>query len=141
MDAPNLARPKADVAQLVEQLTRNEQVSGSNPDVGSILTFAIPGAEHTFVPCPPARALLEQSETRYGTGLGATRFDGGMYSVFRGIGFDLIRYQVEQNAFKRDSIDHFRRVRSRPNEKVWLQERSRMIRLSSGSFSCSSRTH
>lgn len=27
---------QADVAQLVEQLTRNEQVSGSNPLIGSI---------------------------------------------------------------------------------------------------------
>jgi hypothetical protein len=33
-----------------------------------------------------------------------TRFEGGMYPVFDGIGFDLIRYQVEQNAFKQEII-------------------------------------
>jgi hypothetical protein len=33
-----------------------------------------------------------------------TRFEGGMYPVFDGIGFDLIRYQVEQNAFKHQII-------------------------------------
>jgi hypothetical protein len=36
-------RPKqADVAQLVEQLTRNEQVSGSSPLVGSLSCLQIP---------------------------------------------------------------------------------------------------
>lgn len=33
-----------------------------------------------------------------------TRFEGGMYPVFNGIGFDLICYQVEQNAFKQEII-------------------------------------
>ncbi len=33
------ACPRATVAQLVEQLTRNEQVSGSNPLGGSIAIF------------------------------------------------------------------------------------------------------
>ena len=33
-----------------------------------------------------------------------TRLEGGMYPVFSGIGFDLIRYQVEKNAFKQDII-------------------------------------
>ncbi len=36
-------RPEqADVAQLVEQLTRNEQVSGSSPLVGSLFSLQIP---------------------------------------------------------------------------------------------------
>jgi hypothetical protein len=33
-----------------------------------------------------------------------TRFEGGMYPVFNGIGFDLIRYQVEHNQFKQELI-------------------------------------
>lgn len=33
-----------------------------------------------------------------------TRFKGGMYPVFDGIGFDMIRYQVDSNQFKQDLI-------------------------------------
>jgi hypothetical protein len=33
-----------------------------------------------------------------------TRMTGGMFPVFDGIGFDLVRYQVEQNSFKSDLI-------------------------------------
>jgi hypothetical protein len=33
-----------------------------------------------------------------------TRFEDGMFPVFDGIGFDLIRYQVESNQFKKDII-------------------------------------
>ena len=34
------SKPTANVAQLVEQLTRNEQVTGSSPVVGSVKTAA-----------------------------------------------------------------------------------------------------
>lgn len=33
-----------------------------------------------------------------------TRFEGGMYPVFNGIGYDLIRYQVEQHPFKQQIL-------------------------------------
>jgi hypothetical protein len=43
-----LAKQRANLAQLVEQLIRNEQVVGSNPMVGSLATET-PKARHNFV--------------------------------------------------------------------------------------------
>ena len=58
-------RSLANVAQLVEQLTRNEQVSGSNPLVGSIfLPFSLgrnPSLPIGYIVCPvgfPINILL-----------------------------------------------------------------------------------
>ena len=53
----------ADVAQLVEQLIRNEQVTGSNPAIGSIFIALIRANLCILVSSPPPSSPQTSSQT------------------------------------------------------------------------------
>jgi hypothetical protein len=66
---------QADVAQLVEQLTRNEQVSGSNPLIGSINFKGLrewplfrfwPGFTFRWITGPMCQKTLLMNRRRFG---------------------------------------------------------------------------
>jgi hypothetical protein len=52
-----------------------------------------------------------------------TRFSGGMFPVFDGIGLDLIRYQVEQHPFKANLIAPLGRSVDELWETLWASQR------------------
>ncbi len=55
-----------------------------------------------------------------------TRFDGGMYPVFSGIGYDLIRYQVEQHSFKQQILAPLGRSVRELWDAMWQTQRQLM---------------
>ncbi len=55
-----------------------------------------------------------------------TRFEGGMYPVFNGIGYDLIRYQVEQHPFKQKILEPLGRSVRELWDAMWQTQQQLM---------------
>ena len=70
---------QADVAQLVEQLIRNQQVVSSSLTVGSSLLFFLPA------PDSASRTVQRPFEFRFHRGHGALRRATGRYLVVHGL--------------------------------------------------------
>jgi hypothetical protein len=51
-----------------------------------------------------------------------TRFQGGMYPIFDGIGYELIRYQVENNSFKKELLSPIGKTVKELWEGLWQSQ-------------------